>query len=130
MNNLEKIVEKWNRQKELLEDEIENLKIQNQQLKNFGVEQVTMNNKMSLWQKELLLSHDKLEEIIKNLKQEIFKMTCKRNLAQSLCDKQIYVNEYQKNQIIDYKKDVEDLRQENEEMKAYCALVDKMNLDQ
>ena len=57
-------------------------------------------------------------------------MTCKRNLAQSLCDKQIYVNEYQKNQIIDYKKDVEDLRQENEEMKAYCALVDKMNLDQ
>ena len=110
-------------------DETENLKIQINQLKEFGIDQVTLNNKMALWQKELLLSHDKLEEIITNLKQELFKMSCKRNLAEGYANKQIEVNIYLTSQVADCKKTILELEDENDELRAHRALLEKLQLN-
>ena len=97
-------------------DETENLKIQINQLKEFGIDQVTLNNKMALWQKELLLSHDKLEEIITNLKQEF-------------SNKQIEVNIYLTSQVADCKKTILELEDENDELRAHRALLEKLQLN-
>tara|TARA_R110000772_G_scaffold161677_1_gene272796 strand:- start:1221 stop:1427 length:207 start_codon:yes stop_codon:yes gene_type:complete len=67
MNNLEIDVNTMTDKLFFMEDQIEHLKTQIKQLKEFGEMQVALNNKQALWVKELLLENQKMCEILNNM---------------------------------------------------------------